>query len=252
MARFTEPTIRDQRVFGDLHWLVLHEPTVAASARPGHYLLLRCAPPGSADPLLRRTFFIARADRSEGTVTLLFTPDEPGLHWLAALRNGSPLDSFGPLGTPFSLEATTRNLLLAGMGPGLAALIFAAYEADAHGAAVVLHAAAPNPELLPPPFLLPADVEYQELQSPISNLQSPVAWADQLFTALPQPLLPPLIEQVRATKLRWQQGFAQNLLAGPMPCGTGVCQACLVETRDSLRTRCKDGPIFDLRALRNQ
>ncbi|NJM07388.1 hypothetical protein HC891_16190 [Candidatus Gracilibacteria bacterium] len=55
---------------------------------------------------------------------------------------------------------------------------------------------------------------------------------------------------VRAGRLRWQRGFAEVLLAGQLPCGTGACLACLVETRDGLRTRCKDGPVFDLRALR--
>jgi dihydroorotate dehydrogenase electron transfer subunit len=55
---------------------------------------------------------------------------------------------------------------------------------------------------------------------------------------------------VRAGKLRWERGFAQAIVAGPMPCGLGTCLACPLETRDGPRLRCKDGPVFDLRELR--
>jgi dihydroorotate dehydrogenase electron transfer subunit len=77
-----------------------------------------------------------------------------------------------------------------------------------------------------------------------------VQWADQICAGLPEEQLRPLADAVRAGRMRWQPGFAQVALAGAMPCGVGSCLACLVETRDGWRTRCKDGPVFDLRALR--
>lgn len=263
MARFTEPLITEQQAFGGLSWLTLQAPELSAGVRAGQYLLVRCADAGSFDPLLRRPLFVAGADRTHGTLTLLYAPDERGLAWLARRRPGERLDIYGPLGTPFTLEAGTRNLLLAGSGPGLAALVLAAQEAVARGSAVVLLAGAATPELLPPPFLLPPDVEYQELQIAhsrleidstedqiaLSNLQSAITWADQVLAAFPAPLLPALSAAVRDAKLRWQRGFAQVLLEGPLPCGTGACLACLVETRKGLRTRCKDGPVFDLRDI---
>lgn len=290
MPKLHAPTVIEQRALGDLSWLRLHSPALAEQSRPGHYLLLRCAPAGSDDPLLRRALFVAGADRAAGTLQLVFDPGERGLAWLARQLPGAQLDAFGPLGAPFALDQRTGNLLLAGQGDALAALIFLASAAGR--ASVVLLAAAAAPALLPPPYLLPPEVEYQTaigneallalqgtdemrewqgegataqrkgkrkgaaaptpltLSPPHLVTPSLIAWADQLCAAVPDALLRPLADAVRAQRLRWQPGFAQVALAGAMPCGTGACLGCLVETRDGWRTRCKDGPVFDLRAMR--
>lgn len=264
MAHFLTPTIIEQRVFGDLRWLMLAAPDLANGMRAGQYVLARCADPTSFDPLLRRALFVATTDRAAGTVTLLYTPDERGTLWLAARHPGMTLDLFGPLGTPFTLGNRTRNLLLIGAGAGLGALLLLAHEAIARQIAVMLLVAAPTHDALPPPFLLPPDVEYQGTAAGEAALFSPtetdtppqlmtpatIAWADQICATLPEQLVPPLVDMVQSARLRWQRGFAHVALTGAMPCGTGACLACLIETRKGLRTRCKDGPVFDLRDLR--
>lgn len=263
---YHEPIILERRELGALTLLTLHAPELARAAKPGQLGLVRCAPPTSADPLLRRALFFAGADGAAGTLELLVTPEERGLAWLAAQPQGGRLDLFGPVGSSFNLDGRTRNLLLAGAGPALPALLFLTRVAVARSMAVVLLAAAPEGALLPPPFLLPSEVEYQSAdqgeaglggllgggkRSPLPALSgSPVAWADQLCLALSEPLLAGAVEAVRAGRLRWERGFAQAALAGPLPCGVGTCLACGVDTRDGSRLRCKDGPVFDLRDLR--
>lgn len=263
---YYEPAIVERRELGALALLRLHLPELARAARPGQAVLVRCAPPGSDDPLLRRALYLAGADPAAATVDLLVVPEERGLAWLAAQPPGARLDLYGPVGAGFALDGRTRNLLLAGAGPALPALLFLARAALARHAAVVLLAAAPAAALLPPPYLLPADVEYQTsaegeealagligsgARAPIPALAgSLVAWADQVCLALTAPLVAPASEAVRAGRLRWERGFALAALAGPMPCGFGACQGCRLETRDGSRMRCKDGPVFDLRDLR--
>lgn len=262
---YHEPTVLEQRELGALVRLTLHAPDLARAARPGQALLVRCAPPESDDPFLRRPLFLAGADPGAGVVELLVAPDERGLAWLAAQPVGARLDLSGPIGAGFNLDGRARNLLLAGAGPAVPALMFLARAAVARGVAVVLLVAAAGAALLPPPFLLPSDVEYQtsaagdiglpELLGGAQRASIPmlanssVAWADQLFLALTEPLVSGVIEAVRAGRLRWERGFAQAILAGPMPCGLGTCLGCLVETRDGARLRCKDGPVFELRDL---
>lgn len=251
---YHEPVVLERRAVGALALLTLHAPELARAARPGQAALVRCAPATSADPLLRRPLFIAGADSAAGTVELLVAPEERGLAWLAAQPVGARLDVYAPVGAGFAIDGRTRNLLLAGAGQGLPALVALSRSAAARGVAVVLLASAPAPELLPPPFLLPADVEYQTSDERDGGLAALLAgalgWADQLCLALEEPLLAPVSAAVRAGKLRWERGFAQAILAGPMPCGLGTCQGCLLETRDGPRLRCKDGPVFDLRELR--
>jgi dihydroorotate dehydrogenase electron transfer subunit len=259
-------TIADQRdVTPRLRWLTLHAPELARGARAGQYLLVRCAEQGSYDPLLRRPLFIAAAEPALGQIGLLYEPSERGLAWLSRGRAGDTLDVIGPLGHPFELDGRTRNLLLVGAGAGLAALLLLARQGPARGA-VTLIAGADHAESLPPPFLLPGEVEYQTVpglqiadfrlqiedassQSAIYNLQSAITWADQICVALPPDQLLALREAIRQVKFRWEQGFASALLEGPLVCGVGACGVCAVTLRRGTRMLCADGPVFDLRDL---
>jgi dihydroorotate dehydrogenase electron transfer subunit len=251
---YHEPVVLERRVAGALALLTLHAPELARAARPGQAALVRCAPPASADPLLRRPLFLAGADGAAGSVELLVAPEERGLAWLAAQPVGARLDLYGPVGAGFAIDGRTRNLLLAGQGQGLPALVALSRSAAARGIAVVLLASAAAPDLLPPPLLLPPDVEYQTSDGGDGGLPALLAgalgWADQLCLAIDGELLAPVSAAVRAGKLRWERDFAQAIVAGPMPCGLGTCLSCHLETRDGPRLRCKDGPVFDLRELR--
>jgi dihydroorotate dehydrogenase electron transfer subunit len=155
-------TIADQRaVTPRLRWLTLLAPDLARGVRPGQYLLVRCAEAGSYDPLLRRPLFVAAAEPALGQIALLYGPSEPGLAWLARGRSGDTLDVLGPFGQPFAIERGTRNLLLIGAGAGLAALLLLAQQGAARGCAITLVAGASAADALPPPFLLPGEIEYQ-------------------------------------------------------------------------------------------
>jgi dihydroorotate dehydrogenase electron transfer subunit len=267
MAQQRNLEIADQRaVTPRLRWLTLHAPELARGVRAGQYLLVRCAEDGSYDPLLRRALFVAAAEPALGQVGLLYEPNERGLAWLARGRPGDALDTVGPLGRPFTVNERARTLLLVGSGPGLPALLLLARESAAKGRAVTLLAGAADAATLPPPFLLPGEVEYQSFagfqiadfrlqldpadpKSAIHNLQSAISWADQVCAALPGDQLPSLRDAIRAVKYRWERGFASALLEGPIVCGVGACGVCAVELRKGMRMLCSDGPVFDLRDL---
>jgi dihydroorotate dehydrogenase electron transfer subunit len=285
MAQQRQLEIADQRaVTPRLRWLTLHAPDLARGVRAGQYLLVRCAEQGSYDPLLRRPLFVAAAEPALGQIGLLYQPSERGLIWLSRGRAGDTLDVIGPLGHPFVLDSRTRNLLLMGSGPGLAALLLLAQAGAARGA-VTLIAGANEPDLLPPPFLLPGEVEYQTIagaaidlvavqpaaavtepnkqirrQGDKANKQSnlspsprlpvspsPISWADQICAALPLDQLLALRDSIGRVRYRWERGFASALLEGPLVCGVGACGVCAIELRRGTRLLCADGPVFDLR-----
>src|SRR6185436_11658286 len=105
-----------------------------------------------------------------GQIGLLYEPAERGLAWLARGRAGDLLDVAGPFGHPFTLGGHTRNLLLLGAGTGLAALLLLAREATARGCTVTLLVGATHNDVLPPPFLLPGEVEYQSIVGSANDL----------------------------------------------------------------------------------
>jgi dihydroorotate dehydrogenase electron transfer subunit len=246
-------SIAENREVGDdLRWLTLDSPELSASARPGQFLMLRCAPPGSLDPLLRRPFYLAGADRKQGQVQLLvWTHTRPG-RYLAAARPGAVLDALGPLGNPFAIDGRSRTLLLIGESWGAPALIFLAHRALAQGAAVTLALLDETPL---PPFLLPPDVELHGgvaldgAHGPGFDLRASIQWADQLCAALPPARLAALAQAVRDVRYRWAAGFAQVAIEAEhtLACGFGACNACAFETSRGWRTLCQDGPVFDLR-----
>jgi dihydroorotate dehydrogenase electron transfer subunit len=282
MAQQRQLALIDQRAATPrLCWLTLAAPELAHNVRAGQYLLVRCAEVGSYDPLLRRALFVAAAEPALGQIGLLYEPNERGLAWLARGRPGDLIDIVGPLGQPFAVHERTRNLLLIGEGPGLPALLLLARESVARGRAVTLLVGAADDSALPPPYLLPGEVEYQSIIGPAVDLLagataatretrgqedkktkgqdhvslslvlplsvSPLAWADQVCVALPGDQLPALRDAIRAIKYRWERGFASALLEGPIVCGVGACGVCAVELRKRTRMLCSDGPVFDLR-----
>ncbi len=109
-----------QRLGPALFRLRLAAPEVAASARPGQFVMLRVGP--GLDPLLARPFSINGVE--DGEILVLYRVVGRGTRLLSQAREGGELDLWGPLGTGFDL-AVENPILVAG-GMGRAPLEFAA------------------------------------------------------------------------------------------------------------------------------
>src|SRR5512143_1510518 len=100
--------------------LALAEPA-PGDLRAGQCLLARIA--GSFDPYMRRAY--APLVRARDVEPALLLPAADPL----ALRQPMSLDILGPVGNGFTLEASTRRLLLVGDTGQLASLVTLAHEA---------------------------------------------------------------------------------------------------------------------------
>ncbi len=255
MQLYYTATIHERYHFEGLVWLSVTAPGLARIVQPGQYALVR--PSRSLDPLLWPAIFLAGADAAKGEVELLIDPRDPLLAWLIDLPAGATFDLCAPLGTPFAPAPATHTLLLAGVGIALPALIFVARRYAGRLSVALLLAG--DKGYLPPPFLLPETVEVQTSAAGDGALfellaahapSSPIRWADQVLFALPPSLLGQAAAAMRTARLRWDRGLAQVVVAGPLPCGVGICRACQIETRNGWQRRCVEGPVFDLRDLR--
>jgi dihydroorotate dehydrogenase electron transfer subunit len=233
--------------------LLLHAPALS-QAMPGQFVMARCGT--GFDPYLRQAVPIHRLlDQGIG---LLVRPENEPLRWLASRRPGDIVDLVGPCGHGFRPKDTADALAVVAQGTGwfpAGALL------DRARCPVQLLVSAPTARQLPPPELLPSDVEYlafvgtEDEPSWLDALADAVNWATHLALAGPSPsaTTPRLYRSVAAllseSPLGLCRGRAEAWLWGELHCGLGCCDGCLIETRRGRQRICTDGPVFDLADL---
>lgn len=206
----------------------------SARPRPGQASLALLS--GSDEPL-RATLFPTQID-PEGFIADI--PARPG--W----QPGVWLDLLGPVGRGFTPPRGARRWLLVGFAASPARLLPLIPLALAEGAAASLVSASRPPGI-------PAEIEI------LPSAEPALEWADYIAVDAPPEVLPTLSELHLEEKSRGMT--VQILVAGPMPCGFGVCGACAVPARRPSAPRagaprapaqtggwklaCVDGPVFD-------
>jgi len=225
------------------------------ACRPGQFLLLRCGPAWT--PYLRRALFPVDA----GHDSLVFWIDslaDEGIAWLSRRRVGDVLDLIGPLGKGFALQAQQRRLLLVGQAAQVAPLLALMQVQLSRQGSVVLLLQAPTAAALLPPGALPPSVEYYtatddgsagSADALDSLLGEVTPWADALAAAGSPAFLRQVQRRIAATRPEPYRGFAQAVAPVPLPCGSGACLACLVDTGRGHHRACQRGPVFDLAEL---
>ncbi len=114
--------VSNRALSADYNVLSLSAPAIAATARPGQFVMVKLS--AHHDPLLRRPFSVFEILRSsDGTATgisLLSKRIGPSTSLLYAARPGEIAACLGPLGRPFTVvDAPTEAWMVAG-GVGLA------------------------------------------------------------------------------------------------------------------------------------
>lgn len=164
---------------------------------------------------------------------------------------GQVVSLIGPVGRPLDPPPTVRNLLLIAYESTPAALLMLADVILSRQGAVSLALIGRATDY--PVEALPAEMEVvrASAEDAWTERDKMLAWADQVVAvALPNDattLYTRLVDRIRAVRLELTPGFAFGFFHGPMPCGVGACQACLVTLSDGADVpACVDGPMFDL------
>lgn len=242
-------------VMPDTWALRLRAPEVAAEARPGQFVHLRCGT--TYDPLLRRPFSIFRlpGDASVGSgvagpgeMELLYKVVGRGTAWLTRRQPGDALDVLGPLGRGFGLGPNTRRALMVAGGYGIAPLAALAAQAARQGVEVTLLFGARTAAQVFPAGLLAPGVQYLVTTEDgslgrrglVTDLVPELLpQADQVFACGPRPMLAALARMTGEKP-------AQAALEERMACGVGVCLSCVIDTKSGPQRVCRDGPVFEL------
>lgn len=252
MRLSTSLLLSNNEILPGAHLLEARDPQLARAAQPGQYCMVRCCDSRASDPLLRRPFFIAASEPERGICRFLVYERGRGSGWLTRLQAGMQLDILGPLGRGWTIRAETRNLLLIGEEPGLAAVLALARSALEREIAVTLIHHIRSAEQSYPPALLPPEVEYQvftDLEKPerlAAQISDYLSWADAACCSVSEETI---IALARGSA-RWRERhFAQAALCKPLACATGACLSCPIELQQGARLLCREGPVFAVREL---
>ena len=252
MRLFQAPIIENLPVGTGLYLMAIRDAVAARDARPGQFLHVRCVRPGGYDPLLRRPISIYRIEGD--MLWLYYDVVGRGTAFLEGLRAGDQLDVLGPLGQPFRIEQSTRQLLMVGGGIGLAPLVALAELAISRDLAVTILAGFRDHSRVLDGRFIPPQAEYIVSTDDGSFGQSGritdfvgkyLGWSDQVFGCGPTPMLEALARETRGTTKMIQVSLEER-----MACGMGVCLSCAVRTRSGVKRVCRDGPVFDLADLK--
>jgi dihydroorotate dehydrogenase electron transfer subunit len=272
----TADIVSNRRIGPALYWIDLHAPDVVRHAAPGQFVHLTVSDtsPGSHrpawmqhTPLLRRPFSIAACDPARGVFGLIYRVVGGGTDVLAGRRSGEHLDVIGPLGRPFEPVRSGRPVVMIAGGVGVAPFFYLAQEALRTGRAtsgdmLVLFGAATAGLLsgeekfraMDVPVLLATDDGSAGHPGFVTELLEKVLREEPdrcafLYACGPTPMMR------RSQTLAGTAGVpGQVSLEGIMPCGVGVCMACVVPCRRPGRPEeppryervCDAGPVFDI------
>lgn len=248
--------IKSERLTSDICRLTLQADAIAAAAKPGQFVNIRCGQ--GFDPLLRRPFSIHQS-HPDGTMQVVFKILGKGTTTLANLRPGQSVNLLGPLGNGFTIQ---ESMCLVGGGLGIAPLLFLAQTIVAKNPQanlVVLLGSRHKDELtcLTDDFLrmgikahLATDDGSLGHHGLVTDLLAKVLATDtawHICTCGPYPMMRSV-----AGICRQRQGWScQVSLETMMACGISACLGCTVEANPE-RTKdgqylhvCKEGPVFD-------
>ncbi len=256
MKSYSCRVVENRNLWVDTQLVAFDAPDLSRALHPGQFALARAAP--TFDPYLRRVLWLYASDGER--VAFVFSACDP---LAARTRVGDSLDLLAPLGNAINLDANARRVLLIGEGTRIVQLIALAHDAVAQAREVVLasspvvggggHGVGVSPSPVAdgggygvgvfPTHLLAPEIEYRTDDALSAEL---LVWADAIIASGSAELYRALASAIRAARYRLESGFARVIVDLPMPCGTGACYACAVETTRGAQLACVDGPAFDL------
>lgn len=261
------------------HFLLrLAAPQIAARARPGQFVHLRCGP----ELPLRRPLSILRVAPG-GELELLYKAVGVGTRLLSTRRVGERLSVLGPIGRPFEPDPARPRVLAIGGGVGMPPMLFLAQtlRRTAFSPLLLLGSEVAFPFQPRPSALLVdgmpagtiAALPLAEDWGVPSRLASGQGFAgcfeghvtdlaDAHLATLDDAVLAqtqiaacgpaPMLRAAAALAARYRLP-AQLCLEEHMACGVGGCAGCVVPlatvSGPAMARVCVDGPVFDAQAV---
>ncbi|MDD4168739.1 MAG: dihydroorotate dehydrogenase electron transfer subunit [Desulfotomaculaceae bacterium] len=255
MSFLLDAEITKQEMIGPGHYrLNLLAPDIAAAARPGQFLQVRCG--STLDPFLRRPISINAVDRENGEVALFYRVAGRGTALLTQKAQGEPVSLLGPLGRGFSLPKSQARVAVVSGGIGIAPLYFLLLELAVFGvSADVFLGAATAGQLFftkeikglghrVEPATDDGSAGYHGLVTDLfaENMARSSEYA-MIYGCGPGGMQRRLAEIIKEFGVSGELSLEER-----MGCGVGACLSCVCKTgsEGSIQYRrvCTEGPVF--------
>ncbi len=236
-------------------YLVLH---VASSQKlpeimPGQFVQIKVE--NSPNTFLRRPISIHEVDEDKNEILLLIQEVGEGTRMLAQLKENDTVDVIYPLGNSFSVP-DKGNVLLVGGGVGVAPLLILGRKLKEQGANPYFLLGARNSEILMDltDFMKIADVAVTTEDGSVGLkgfvtdhplLNGDISKMDLICTCGPDPMMKAVAAKAKNANIPCEVSL-ENLMA----CGIGACLCCVVDTKEGNKCTCTEGPVFDIKDLK--
>jgi dihydroorotate dehydrogenase electron transfer subunit len=251
-------SIRD--IADNIYSVILEGPSIARSARPGQFVMVRVKSE-QLYPLLRRAFSIARV-LNDSQYELLIQGVGTGTKLLRQHGDGDCLEVLGPLGSSFDVEkARDRHvrIVVGGIGVAPAFILFDQIKDIARE--ITIYYGSRSANIMVPMNELEqytryatedgsrgykgfvTDILRNDLEKDREQTENSI-----IFACGPNAMLKTLEKLVEEFGIE-----AQVSIETLMACGIGVCMGCPVEKKDNpgeYYYACKDGPVFSFEQIR--
>ncbi len=239
-----------EHLTGEIFRLTLYAPEIASISKPGQFINVKIS--DYFDPLLRRPFSICDVDGED--IKLIFNIAGKGTKILAKLERGDEIDLLGPLGRGFEVDDDFDVAVIVAGGLGVAPFPFLTKILKGRGKKVISYVGARTKEQLFVDGLENVNVATDDgsvgfkgtvvelVKLNILNLDSSRI---KIFGCGPTPMLKSLVKLCDEYNLK-----CEISVETVMACGTGLCQGCVVLTRDfNYKLACKNGPVFSIKEI---
>ena len=234
----------------DIYSMWLDAGEIGKNAVPGQFVSLYSRNGGK---LLPRPISLCEIDKAEGKLRLVYrvTGKGTGTEEFSRLHAGVPIETMGPLGNGFPLDAVKgKKVFLMGGGIGIPPMLETAKELNADKTAVLGY----RDELfLKDEFEKYADVYVATEDGSagtrgnvLDAIRENALKADVIFACGPTPMLRALKNFAEENNITCWISMEER-----MACGVGACLACVCKSKDvdphshvHNKRVCKDGPVF--------
>ena len=239
------PVLLQQALDERTYLLRLKAAQIARQVKPGQFVHIKQI--GDGTSLLRHPFGVARADKTQGTVDIIYRVVGEFTRTLCTLTSADCLSLLGPLGRGFDLSVGGKALLVGG-GTGLAPLLFLASHLGPDKTDVLMGGRTKDElfwQTLYRPF-----VHHMFMTTDDGSLGTPgtvmallpsllCKGYERVYVCGPSPMM-----QAAAHACETHHIECQVSLERYMACGLGACLSCTCKGREKRLKVCTDGPVF--------